>query len=29
MFMESVTITTKVVSSNPAQSKCTRYHIMW
>ena len=26
--MQSVTITTKVVSSNPAQARCTRYNII-
>jgi hypothetical protein len=27
--MQSVPITTKVVSSNPAQARCTQYNIMW
>jgi len=27
--MQSVPITTKVVSSNPAQARCTHYIIMW
>jgi len=27
--MQSVPITTNVVSSNPAQARCTRYNIMW
>ena len=27
--MQSVTITTDVVSSNPSQARCTRYNIMW
>jgi len=27
--MQSVPITTNVVSSNPAQERCTRYNIMW
>jgi hypothetical protein len=26
--MQSVSITTKVVSSNPTQARCTRYNIM-
>jgi hypothetical protein len=29
LLVQSVPITTKVVSSNPAQSRCTRYNIMW
>jgi len=27
--MQSVPIGTNVVSSNPAQTRCTRYNIMW
>ena len=27
--MQSVPITTNIVSSNPAQAKCTQYNIMW
>jgi len=27
--MQSVPITTNVVSSNSAQARCTRYNIMW
>ena len=27
--MQSVSITTNVVSSNPVQARCTRYNIMW
>jgi hypothetical protein len=27
--MQSVPITTKVVSLNPAQVRCTQYNIMW
>jgi len=27
--MQSVPITTKVVSSNPDQARCIRYNIMW
>jgi len=27
--VQSVPITTKVVSSNPVQVRCTRYNIMW
>jgi len=27
--MQSVIITTNVVSSNPAQAWCTQYNIMW
>jgi len=27
--MQSVPITANVVSSNPAQARCTRYNIMW
>jgi len=27
--VQSVPITTKVVSSNPVQARCTRYNIMW
>ena len=27
--MQSVPITTNIVSSNPAQTRCTRYNIMW
>jgi len=27
--MQSVPITTEVVSSNPAQAMCTWYNIMW
>jgi len=27
--MESMPITTNVVSSNPAQARCTRYYSMW
>jgi len=29
LHMQSVHITTKVVSSNPARVRCTRYNIMW
>jgi len=28
-FMQVVPITTKVVSSNPAQTRCNWYNIMW
>jgi len=27
--LQSVPITTKDVSSNPARARCTRYNIMW
>jgi len=27
--MQSVSITTNVVSSNPAQMRCSRYNILW
>jgi hypothetical protein len=27
--MQSVPVTTNIVSSNPAQVKCTQYNIMW
>jgi len=27
--MQSVPITTRVVSLNPVQARCTRYNIMW
>jgi len=27
--MKSVPITTSVMISNPAQTRCTRYNIMW
>jgi len=27
--MQSASITTNVVSSNPAQARCTRYNIIW
>jgi len=27
--MQSVPITTNVVSTNPAHARCTRYNIMW
>jgi len=27
--MQSVRITINIVSSNPAQTRCTRYNIMW
>jgi hypothetical protein len=29
LHVQSVPITTKVVSSNPIQARCTRYNIMW
>jgi hypothetical protein len=29
LAMQSVPITTNVVSSNPAQVRCSRYNIMW
>jgi hypothetical protein len=29
LTMQSVPITTNVVSSNPTQVRCTRYNIMW
>jgi len=29
LLMQSVPITTDVVSSNPTQTRCPRYNIMW
>jgi len=29
LVVQSVPITTKVVSSNPAQKRCTRYKMIW
>jgi len=29
LHVQSVPITTDIVSSNPAQARCTRYNITW